>query len=75
MFLVGLIVKMRLLICTVLLTQIIYDQHCMCVQEKAKIRTVLHLIAYISYCGFQAVKISIFRIADSWFCFAQIVGT
>ena len=24
--------------------------------RKAKIRTILHLIAYILYCGFQAVK-------------------
>ena len=39
--------------------------------RKAKIRTILHLIAYILYCGFQAVKMSIFRIAGSWFCFAQ----
>ena len=39
--------------------------------RKAKIRTILDLIAYILYCGFQAVKMSIFRIADSWFWFAQ----
>ena len=39
--------------------------------RKAKIRTILHLIAYILYCGFRAVKMPIFRIADSWFCFAQ----
>ena len=31
--------------------------------RKAKIRTILHLIAYILYCGLQAVKMSIFRIA------------
>ena len=31
--------------------------------RKAKIRTILHLIAYILYCVFQAVKMSIFRIA------------